>query len=437
MEQRHSSISLSDMGISFPQEQTSKVMGISYPQEQTSKVEIPEGEFVYDIWTGPVLNRLYVNSLEGLEWIREILSSTEIASLVERLRVWGTGLFEGPQRLDEWSMGGEEESCIYFLTRCFARICLNIEIILITLESRDTGVLSYLRELSFLLKGGSEQTVTIPSIIIAKIDSAADVTPEEKLLKYFDNIEDDVELLYEMLPAIYIARHLTCQHRQTVDGEPVSEFWLGDDLFDQSRQTEIYGKDTGDENALLRLVDEDLGLAEAIAKSLKTRGKKEEAKGEKSPMEWTVKLFEAEIDALHKWRNVKERITQEMALVLTAQAEAFRAMDETALDNIDPKEMQQLLERFQVDNKFLQQLSEAEASASNEIGLKRDEKWNPSDSIREKRNPLKGKQPEKAVDVAETTMSGAFALPQVTDVEYSGLYHHLPNDLRWHSPEYT
>lgn len=195
----------------------------SFRTERNFLETVTENSSVGDIWTGPIIKRLYATSMEGLEWIRKILDSTEIAGLIEQLQVWGTGLVEGPLRLD-WLMGDDEDSCIYFLTGCFARICLNIgllpflarrsiradtlqEIICITLESRDTDVLSYLKKLSLLLKGGDKR-VTIPIVILAKIDLDANLTSEEKLLKYFNNIEDDLDLLYEMLPAIYIARHL-------------------------------------------------------------------------------------------------------------------------------------------------------------------------------------------------------------------------------------
>lgn len=86
---------------------------------------VTDNSSVGDIWSGPILSRLYGTSVEGLEWIRKILDSTEIAGLIERFQVWGTDLFEGLLHLDRL-MGDDEDSCTYFLIGCFARICLNI-----------------------------------------------------------------------------------------------------------------------------------------------------------------------------------------------------------------------------------------------------------------------------------------------------------------------
>lgn len=252
-----------------------------------------------------------------------------------------------------------------------------------------------MKELSLLLKGGDER-VTIPSVILAKIDSDVNVTPEEKLLKYFDNIEDDLDLLYEMLPAIYIARHLYYLPRQTLRQTRISRSPVRNHRRRQG--IEVDDEDAVDESTLLHLVDEDIELAKTLTESLRIHGKKQPAKFEKSPMEATVKLFEAEIEALHKWRNEKkERITNEMANILSRQAEVFRGMtdpsrkvlftdhnltatDNAALDEMDVKDVRSLVETFQINNQVLQRLSaDGETSAKDsetEFGFKT-EKWDP------------------------------------------------------------
>lgn len=82
---------------------------------------------VGDKWDSSTLYRLYTTCLEGLKRIKKILNSMEIDGLIERLQVWGTGLFKGPRRLDE-ILGGNKDPRIRFLTGCFARICLNIRL---------------------------------------------------------------------------------------------------------------------------------------------------------------------------------------------------------------------------------------------------------------------------------------------------------------------
>ncbi|KFY47847.1 hypothetical protein V495_01792 [Pseudogymnoascus sp. VKM F-4514 (FW-929)] len=353
----------------------------SFQIDQRSVDAVTERSLIGDIWADDILCRLYTTSIEGFERIKKILNSTEIAGLIERLQVWGTGLFEGPDSpwLDEL-IGDVNDPCIYLLTGCFARICLNIQIIGITLESQDESDLLYLKELSLLLKGGDER-VTIPTTTLAEIDSDVNMTAEEKLLKYFDNIEDDLDLLYEMLPAIYIARQLEYLPRDTVQRRRIIRMPYGDgSLYQGAEDMETNSEEDWDsrgediesligeeieieegavdERTLLRLVDEDIELANTLAKSLRIQGKEQPSKFEKSPMEATAKLFEAEIEALGRWRTERgERITKEMASILRRQTEGFRATDNVALNKMDAKDMRELLESFQNNNKLLQQLS--------------------------------------------------------------------------------
>ncbi|KFY14442.1 hypothetical protein V492_02614, partial [Pseudogymnoascus sp. VKM F-4246] len=226
---------------------------------------MPECSSMGDIWAGPILNRLYTTSIEGLKWIKGILKSTEIDGLIERLRVWGTGLFEGPLQLDG---------------------LIGDKIIGITLDIQDKDDLLYLKKLSLLLKGGDER-VTIPTIILAEIDSDGNLTVEEKLMKYFNNIEDDLDLLYEMLPVIYIARHLYYLPRtvrRTRDSHlPAMDYY---------RHQDIEIEDSLDKRTLLLPVDEDVGVSNTLAKLLRIQSKEQLAKFEKSPTEATVKLFD-------------------------------------------------------------------------------------------------------------------------------------------------
>lgn len=241
-----------------------------------------------------------------------------------------------------------------------------------------------------MLKGGDAR-VTIPTIALAEIDSDVNMTAEEKLLKYFDNIEDDVDLLYEILPAIYIARQLYYLPHQTVQRSRVTRLSIRDRHLHQYAEnsetdTEEDWVQTDEENVeveegavdektLLLLVGEDVELANTLAKSLRIQGKEQPAKFEKSPIEATTKLFEAEIHTLEKWRTDRgNRITNEMVSILRRQTEVFRgmvncpkikipannnlpAMDNAALDKLDARDVRELVESFQNNYKLLQQLS--------------------------------------------------------------------------------
>lgn len=345
-----------------------------------------------------------------------------------------------------------EYSSVTFPTKRRAELELTFfsEIIGITLESQDEGDLLYLKELSLLLKNGdarypfTDSTIafvrilSIPTITLAKIDSDVNMTAEEKLLKYFDNIEDDLDLLYEMLPVIYIARQLYNLPLQTVRITQNSHLLIKDrhryrdvedittDLSDIwfKRRVKLEGEnieredDAVEEKTLSRLVDEDIELANELVKSLRIQGKKQPAKFEKFPMEATVKLFEAEIHALEKWRTERgKRITDKMVDILRNQTQLFRGMigcsnivlptnnnitvmDNATLDTMGAWEVRQLLEKFQAANILLHRLSANEASAedSKKFTLKRlnrDERMKELELTGRKRDRMKDEDNDK------------------------------------------
>lgn len=230
---------------------------------------------------------------------------------------------------------------------------------------------------SFLAKDAATSQVENSRFWLAELDERPDVPAHEKIFTYFDNIEDDIDILFDTLPAIDIARHmaiLSDQSDQLSTTRDVSRQQLRHRI---SWKDESEDHEADEENFLRKLIDENVELAWAVTKSLRNQEINQLRKNEKPPEAATAKLFETEIHTLLEWRNLKkERVTQEMKTIILGQAKRFKgknyftlmlphidddfsATDDVSLLKMTPGEQMQFLERFQDDNKALQQIVDA------------------------------------------------------------------------------
>jgi hypothetical protein len=79
----------------------------------------------------PLFETLYDIALQGLKFVAKTLECKDVVELVDRLQIWGLGLFQGPLALDSIFLSEEQYENILFtnpkvLRTCFLKVILNI-----------------------------------------------------------------------------------------------------------------------------------------------------------------------------------------------------------------------------------------------------------------------------------------------------------------------
>lgn len=170
----------------------------------------------------------------------------------------------------------------------------------------EKPVQQFQEELTILLESESiKLEVAHHTLLLAELYSSSDVHPEDKIALYFDNIKEDLEILYGILPAIGQIRHIEClaEENPLFDGQ-----WPAP----KPTQKAAKRKDTVSENEELaekELVRMCIQFATSTATTLRATSAAETPWPEESRERFTTlaRDFEAEAELLRQWNNSKCR----------------------------------------------------------------------------------------------------------------------------------
>ncbi|PMD57232.1 uncharacterized protein K444DRAFT_615693 [Hyaloscypha bicolor E] len=278
---------------------------------------------------------LYEFALQGLLIVEKLLGSQDVTHVYERLKIWGTGLFDGPLGLvqilaaypDHSGRSGPGASCGVFQS-AFIEILLDIEQIQLAMKSENATVLAFQNDLANFLEADSPireeifyrtllrspRNGALPEKDVNKylsyVDHEVEKLPEEEFNRYLSHMEDEVGNLFVALRAVDSMRDLLGYQLQR---QPNGKTFATEKLENPVTVAE----------QRFGLIDEMIRLVEGVVLAL--RRLDVNSKGAVKDLFSLSEQFERELGEFVKWsKTIEGKVTADMTILLERLAGSLR-----------------------------------------------------------------------------------------------------------------
>ncbi|KAM5342199.1 hypothetical protein ACJ41O_015230 [Fusarium nematophilum] len=258
------------------------------------------------------LEAAYSISVQGLNILSRGLACKDFQELSSRLEIWGVGLFRGPLHLDHVFEHGHAQNPH-----------INLQYMVAHLGFEEAIVLSFFDDAEALLNS-LERPDLLENASIGILLSA-DEAYENQIFRCVTRIYEEIENLYELLPAIGTIRNTCCSLSEQEQKDPERQSqedssWLGN-VFEEPVDQSLLAKET-------------LQLAQSLTLFLRLQGKEGLRSKAEGPTDDIVPRLRKDVKRLEQWKesSAKRPMNQDIARLLLEMGRSMRRL----LDELSP-----------------------------------------------------------------------------------------------------